>query len=406
MSRRQRWSDEAPTELLRVGDSEPVDRPRSGPPLWVMKLLIALVTVGVVIASVAVALQMTDRSGANVPTADAGGGDCLTWPPGEPERAMQVDCADQHLFEVISSEATQGSADPADPGHQQTCARAVERALGPRYDPGGRFVVGVVSTSGRLMCGLQLPSNGVASVGFRGRVIEQDQSSVWPAGTCLGIRDGETTDVAVDCGLPHALEITGTADLSTKFGQAAPSTAAQDAVVRDVCGAATSAYLSPVTLDATGLVMRYQPIDAAGWAVGSRRVACRIGSPKAGGGWATLVRSAKDGVLVDGRRPVALLSPPPPPPVPVQLPTTPSEPPPPEALAEVPVRVDTEADESTEVAEDEDAVEAVPHMDGSEGPGPVPHLAGAEAPGPVPHLAATREAPGPVPASPTAAPRP
>ncbi len=67
------------------------------------------------------------------------------------------------------------------------------------------------------MCGLQLPSDGIASVGFRGRVVDQDQSSVWPAGTCLGIRDGKATEVPVQCALPHALEITGAIDLSTVF---------------------------------------------------------------------------------------------------------------------------------------------------------------------------------------------
>jgi hypothetical protein len=186
----------------------------------------------------------------------------------------------------------------------------------------------------------------------------------------------------VDCGLPHALEITGTADLSTVFGQAAPSTAAQDAVVRDACGAATAAYLSPVTLDATGLSVRYQPIDAAGWAAGSRRVACRIGSPTPDGGWARLVRSAKNGVRIDGQLPGPLPSPvQPPPPVEAAAPTTESAEPSP--AEEVPMWVASEPDEST----DESAAAAedpVAHMDGSEGLGPVPHVADPAAPGPMP----------------------
>jgi hypothetical protein len=389
MSLRQRWRDEVSTEPVPVRESrEPVDKPRADLPLWVMKVLLIVVAVGVVVASVAVVWQMAGRS-ANGPSADALGGDCLTWPPGESNRATQVNCADEHLFEVVSSESMATSADPADSGaasQQQTCARAVEQNLGPRYDPNGRFIVGAVWTSGRLMCGLQLPSNGVASVGFKGRVVDQDQSSVWPTGTCLGIRDGETTDVAVDCGLPHALEITGTVDLSTKFGQAAPSTAAQDAVVRDACGAATSAYLSPVTLDATGLSVRYQPVDAAGWAAGSRKVACRIGSAKEGGRWATLVRSAKDGVLVDGRRaaatlpsPAPVVAPPPAEPVPVVEAAAPtSEEPQPSTDAEVPVRVYRDTDDSTAAAE------PVPHMAGPIVPGPVPHMVGSAVPGPAP----------------------
>jgi hypothetical protein len=359
-------------------DKLPVPLPHAHLPLWLMKLLFIAVAVAVVVASVAVVWQMTNRSKANAPTVDARRGDCLTWPPGAPDRATRVDCAEEHLFEVADSEPIP----PAGADAQQTCARTVAYYLGPHYDPGGRFVVGAVQTGGRLVCGLQLPTEGVASFGFKGKVESQDQSRVWPTGTCLGIREGKTTDIAVDCGLPHALEITGTADLSTVFGQAAPSTAAQDAVVRDACGAATAAYLSPVTLDATGLSVRYQPIDAAGWAAGSRRVACRIGSPTPDGGWARLVRSAKNGVRIDGQLPGLLPSPvQPPPPVEAAAPTTESAEPSP--AEEVPMWVASEPDEST----DESAAAAedpVAHMDGSEGLGPVPHVADPVAPGPMP----------------------
>jgi hypothetical protein len=330
----KRWADEPPTEPLRVGESREYDDQRLPyPSVRMMKLLFAVATLAAVAATVAVALHISNRSAASATTADAHSGDCLTWPPGAPERAMQVDCAGEHLFEVADSEVMENSSDPADPAAEgelrQTCARAVARYLGPRYDPGGRFVVGMVWTpparnqsGGRLMCGLQLASDGIASARFRGRVVDQDQSSVWPAGTCLGIRDGKATEVAVQCAMPHALEITGTIDLSTVFDQAAPSIAAQDAVVRDACGAATSAYLSPAVLEATSLALRYQPIDATGWVAGSRRIACRIGSARPDGGWATLLGSAKTGVVIDGQAAAT-------PPSPAELPS-PVEIPPPE----------------------------------------------------------------------------
>jgi hypothetical protein len=44
------------------------------------------------------------------------------------------------LFEVADSEPIP----PAEEDPQQICARAVGYYLGPRYDPGGRFVVGAV----------------------------------------------------------------------------------------------------------------------------------------------------------------------------------------------------------------------------------------------------------------------
>ncbi|AGB21193.1 hypothetical protein Mycsm_00753 [Mycobacterium sp. JS623] len=397
----KRGSDEVSTDKLPVHHSRACARPRRTPlPLWSMRVLFITVAVAVVAASAVVVWQMTNRSNANAPTAEVRRGDCLTWPPGQPEHATKVDCADEHLFEVADSEPIPAAG--AD--DQQTCARAVGYYLGPHYDPGGRFVAGAVQTAGWLLCGLQLPSDGIASFGFKGKVDSQDQSRVWATGTCLGIRDGKTTDIAVDCGLPHALEITGTADLSTVFGQAAPSTAAQDAVVRDVCGVATSAYLSPLTLDATGLSVRYQPIDAAGWAAGSHRVACRIGSPRPDGGWATLVRSARNGVRIAGQP----ISPPPSPvqplPVEVAAPTTESEPSPPE---EVPVRVDIAPDESTDESTvgSVDAAGSVPHMDGSEGLGPVQHIQGPGLAGPVPYTVGP-PAPRPAPESPSAQPLP
>jgi hypothetical protein len=330
----KRWSDDAYTEPFTAQESPEYDDHQAYQSMRRMKLLFVAVTVAAVAASVAVVMHIRDRSGASTPTVDAHPGDCLTWPPGVSERAMLVDCADEHLFEVADSETMNTSA--TDVEIKQTCASAVERHLGHRYDPDGRFVVGMVWTTpardresnGRLMCGLQLPSDGVASVGFRGRVVEQDQSSVWPAGTCLGIRDGKATEVPVQCALPHALEITGAIDLSTVFDVAAPSTVAQDAVVRDACGAATSEYLSPVALEATGLTLRYQPIAAKGWDAGSRRIACRVGSEKPDGGWATLVGNAKTGVLIDGQPAMAPSSP-------VATPPSPAEPPPAETTAPV-----------------------------------------------------------------------
>jgi predicted heme/steroid binding protein len=335
----KRWSDDAHTEPFTAPESPEFDDRHADQSMRLMKLLFVAVTVAALAASVAVVMHIGDQSAASAPTVDAHPGDCLTWPPGAPERAMLVDCADEHLFEVADSETMDASA--GDVEFQKTCARAVERHLGHRYDPGGRFVVGMVWTTpprdrqsnGRLMCGLQLPSNGIASVAFRGRVVDQDQSSVWPAGTCLGIRDGKATEVPVQCALPHALEITGAIDLSTVFDLAAPSTAAQDAVVRDACGAATSEYLSPLALEATGLTLRYQPIAAKGWDAGSRRIACRIGSAKPDGGWATLLGTAKTGVLIDGQ-PAATLPSPAVLPSPVELPGPP-EPPPAETTAPV-----------------------------------------------------------------------
>jgi hypothetical protein len=49
------------------------------------------------------------------------------------------------------------------------------------------------------------------------------------------------------------------------------------------------------------LTERYTPISAAGWAAGSRQVACRLASPDPDGRWATLVGSVRTGLLIDGQ---------------------------------------------------------------------------------------------------------
>jgi hypothetical protein len=133
--------------------------------------------------------------------------------------------------------------------------------------------------------------------------------------------------------------------------------------------------LSPVTLEATGLTLRYQPIAANGWDAGSRRIACRIGSEKPEGGWAILVGTAKAGVLVDGEPAVALPSPVATLPSPVELPS-PAEPPPAETTAPV-----IEAQQSSPPIEVPVSVIPQTHVPAG-APGPEPHLDDSEAPRP------------------------
>ena len=380
------------------------DQPHRRSSLLSMKLLLVSVTLAAVIASVTVVWRMADRPAANAPALDVHAGDCLNWPTGAPQRAVVVNCVSDHVFEVADSESVTENSGPAPsstdaglrPEFQQKCTAAVDRYLGPRYDPDGRFVVGVVwqstgparQSAGRLVCGLQLPSDDAASVPFRGRVADQDQSNIWPLGTCLGIRNGQPTDVVVDCDSPHALEITGTEDLTNVFTQAAPPVDDQDSIVQDACTSLTTTYLAPTTLASTGLVVRYRPIESAGWDTGTRKIACRIGLQKPDGSWATLVGDAENGLVVDGR-PAG-----PPPPSPVDEPPT-------TAVDAVPPESSNDTTDSTEVAapqrettrteapvtvttEAPTSAAGQPHLAGSEAPGPTPepHLAGPVAPGP------------------------
>jgi hypothetical protein len=235
-------------------------------------------------------------SRANVVFSNADPGSCLSWPNNEPDKPSFVQCSENHLFEVAESVDTSNV--------EARCDVAVRRYLGSRYDPNGKFSVGVLwsgdaaSTQAgerHLLCGLQLPGPDNEPIPFKGQVAQLDQSKVWPPGTCLGIDSatGQSTDIPVDCQAPHALEVTGAVNLAERFPGRAPAAAEQDALIRDACTRMTEAYLAPIPLNTTGLVLNYSTVAAASWAVGSRQVSCGIGRKQGDQGWAPLTDGAK-----------------------------------------------------------------------------------------------------------------
>jgi predicted heme/steroid binding protein len=276
------------------------------------------------------------------------------WPDITPESASIVNCADDHKFEVAESidmRTFPGSeygpnAAPPSPARiqqisQEQCEAAVHRYLGPKFDPNSKFSVSMLwsgdrawrqSGERRMLCGLQLPGPNNQQAAFKGKVADVDQSKVWPSGTCLGIDSAtnQPIDVPVDCGTPHAMEVTGTVNLAEKFPAALPAEPEQDGFVKDSCTKMTDAYLAPVKLRTTTLTLIYPTLSLPSWQAGSREVACSIGASLGNGGWATLVNSAKGRLLINGQPPV----PPPdipeerltPPSIPVQAPAPTSQP--------------------------------------------------------------------------------
>lgn len=302
--------------------------PRHGGPARRLRFLLIVLFAGAIVSLGIVFRPGGPVLGVHDAALDTRSGDCLTWPDGLPERASVVDCADDHLFEVtepvdvdgISEQPGVDTARQVEQTFEQVCPRAASRHLDGRLDPGGRFVVGMLwspsgppsQAGGRLVCGLQLRDDGNASRPFHGRIADQDQSDVWPSGTCLGIEDGRATDIPVDCAVAHAMEVIGTADLADAFDDGSPSVAAQDFAVRDICTTKTVDYLAPRSLAETTLSLQYTPITPAGWDAGSQSIACRLASMKPDGSWAPLVGTARSGVLIDGvtPTPVVEISPP------------------------------------------------------------------------------------------------
>ncbi len=235
--------------------------------------LVAVTTVGPSAGST------TDDDHTDTVFRSAHAGSCLTWQPEPPQRPTFVQCNSPHLFEVVNS--VEGDGD------QESCAVSGRRYLGPHYDPNGRFAYGLLRSveagSGpRLsLCGLQLPGPNGQQLPFRGLVAEQDQSRVWPPGTCLGadMKGGQAGLVPVDCAEPHSVEAVGPIDLSAHFHDGpAPSDAEQEAVLRPACMTMTTAYLAPKTLSASDLTLNYRPIGPSSWSAGSHQALCALAS--------------------------------------------------------------------------------------------------------------------------------
>lgn len=260
---------------------------------------------------------------------NAKGGDCLNWPERTPDAAQIVDCTTEHRFEVAESvdmrtfPGTEYGPDAAPPSpariqqiSQEQCQSAVQRFLGDRYDPNGRFSVSLLwsgektwrqAGERRMLCGLQLPGASNQQQAFQGKVADIDQSKIWPAGTCLGIdpATNQPTDIPVDCAGPHSLEVTGAVNLAEKFPQGLPPEADQDTFVKDNCSRVTDAYLAPLELRTTTLTLVYSTIALPSWSAGSHQVSCSIGSTLGNGGWSTLLNAAKGPLMINGRPPVA-----------------------------------------------------------------------------------------------------
>ncbi|WP_059014887.1 septum formation family protein [Mycobacterium sp. M26] len=260
--------------------------------------------------------------------ANAKAGSCLTWPDKNPDAATIVDCKDDHRFEVAESvdmrtfpgsEYGPDAAPPSPARIQQIsleqCQPAVERYMGAKYDPNSRFTISMLwsgdkawkqSGERRMLCGLQLPGADNQQIAFKGKVADLDQSKVWPAGTCLGIdpSTNQPTDIPVDCGAPHAMEVTGSVNLAEKFPGGLPSDTDQDAFIKDACTRMTDAYLAPLQLRTTTLTLIYSTISLPSWSAGSHQVSCSIGATLGNGGWATLINPAKGPLLINGMPPV------------------------------------------------------------------------------------------------------
>ncbi|NLU84811.1 septum formation family protein [Rhodococcus sp. HNM0569] len=262
-------------------------------------------------------------------------GDCLNWTPSDdPAEDRQdvaiVDCSEEHLFEVVApldlsvypgAEFGPGSRFPGSLRfasiRDEHCVGAVEDYLGGRFDPHGKYSVGLMFPSEQgwadgdrtLRCGLQFSSTTGTLLPSTGSVRESDQSNVWPPGTCIGINQNVPSD-PVDCAESHAYEVISTVDMGTHFTGGMPSVEDQDAFLKDVCTQASNEYLGAAdALRNKTLTLFWDNLDLDSWLAGSRQINCSVGKELDTGGFASITGSAKGDILINGEAPV------PPPPV-------------------------------------------------------------------------------------------
>ncbi|MGW6335385.1 septum formation family protein [Nocardia rhamnosiphila] len=258
--------------------------------------------------------------------ASVGTGDCLTWTKPDHSDLVELDCADDHLFEVTDTidlsvypgsefgpEALWPDSLRLTELREEHCVPAAQRYLNGRLDPRGRYAVGLMYPSNDgwinsgdriLRCGLQVPGLSGNPIATTGRVSDGDQSKIYEAGVCLGISQNLPTD-PIDCGQEHAVEIAATVDLSQRFPGGPPAKEDQDRYLEEECGRLTNEYLGgPHVLRDKTLTVFFDFIDVRSWLAGSRKLDCMIGKGADQEGFAPIVGPARGRLLINGQEPV------------------------------------------------------------------------------------------------------
>ncbi|MFI5714962.1 septum formation family protein [Nocardia sp. NPDC051750] len=253
-------------------------------------------------------------------------GDCLTWTKPDHSDLVELDCGEEHLFEVTDTidlsqyPGAEFGPDAVWPDslrltelREEHCVPAAQRYLNGRFDPRGKYAVGLMYPSNdgwtnsgdrMLRCGLQVPGLSGNPLPNTGRVAEGDQSKVYEPGVCLGISQNLPTD-PIDCTQEHAVEIASVVDLSARFPGGPPAKDDQDQFLEEECGRTTNDYLGgPHVLRDKTLTVFFDFIDARSWLAGSRKLNCMIGKGADQEGFAPLVGPARGKLLVNGQEPV------------------------------------------------------------------------------------------------------
>lgn len=258
-------------------------------------------------------------------------GDCLTWNAETPGDVVAADCAKPHRFEVagvldttsfptgeFASTAPYPKPERFAEIRDENCGVIVSRYLGGGLDPQGRFAPGLMYPSQSewqqgirgLRCGVEQPGPGGVQAESTGRVRDVDQSFDWADGSCIGIdvKSRQPTGQVVNCAEPHAFQVTGSVDLSQRFGGRTsgkpwPSENDQNQYLGGICPTQTNRFFGGAEkFKKATLNVQPSVLSEVSWLTGSRRVFCYVALPDRGG-FATLVGDAREDLLINGKVP-------------------------------------------------------------------------------------------------------
>jgi Septum formation len=223
-------------------------------------------------------------------------GSCLDWTTPDGSDARNVDCASDHLFEVVGTVDLTTSFGPAaafptdQAWHgvvQQRCTPLAIEYLAGMFDPFGRLAVGALKPSQpgwrhgdrALHCGLQVNGRSGALYHAMTSAKSMDQANVYVPGTCLGI-DGVDVGDPVDCAQPHAVEVVGNVDLAALLpAPEYPLEPKQDEVLAGACTKLADEYAGkPGLVAEKKLTVYWDTLKLESWSAGTRRVGCKLGA--------------------------------------------------------------------------------------------------------------------------------
>ncbi len=232
-------------------------------------------------------------------------GDCATWNQADRLGSLGpsvkvVKCTKPHLMEIAGSvKFARRTSFPTQEqwvtiGSQGECLAVLERYLGQKFDPAGRFAAGTVHPLAdgwaaglrTVWCTLS-PSRRSDSATVEpmvGGVRGQDQTRLWDVGAC--VRSAPFAVVA--CTEEHTNEVVGNVTV-TGFTDA-PSAEQLIAAIGAECRAVATTYLGGRVPADVGIAAL--GIAAGSWAAGRRIAQCVVGrvSP---GGWVSMTGSLR-----------------------------------------------------------------------------------------------------------------